>query len=301
LSGFVWSAKVALAAKGLPDIAIFYNGGLGDDLMCSAVAREMKKRGAGRIWHLTAFPELAAGSPDLTAVPADFRLRRLCRLLGVPCIELNYPNNPPQHLIAMMCAVAGLRGELELRPHVWLSAEERAAGRIAARPQIVVQTSNLAARHPMRNKVWPAERFQTVVDALTDEFDVIQLGAVPDPPLSGAHDLRGKTSVRQAAAILAKSRLFIGLVSGLMHLARAVECRSVIVYGGREHPHQSGYSANENLYWTGQCAPCWLRDECDYDRVCMSEILPEHVIAAALRQLGRYGTPLAVDRAEIPG
>lgn len=105
--------------------------------------------------------------------------------------------------------------------------------------------------------------------------------------------------MRQAAAILSASRLFIGLATGLVHLARAVECRSVIVYGGREDPSRSGYSANENLYWSGPCAPCWQRNHCDYDRVCMSEILPEQVIAAARRQFDLYGTPLAVDRVDI--
>src|SRR6266550_1452651 len=45
LSGFVWSSKIAVAAGGLPEIGIYFNGGLGDDIMCSAVARELKKRG----------------------------------------------------------------------------------------------------------------------------------------------------------------------------------------------------------------------------------------------------------------
>jgi hypothetical protein len=119
-----------------------------------------------------------------------------------------------------------------------------------------------------------------------------------DLQLRGALDVRGNT-VRETAAILAASRLFLGLATGLMHLARAVECRSVIVYGGREHPSQSGYSANENLYWNGPCAPCWQRNDCNFDRVYMSEIQPEQVIAAVQRQEERYGTPLPVDRFEI--
>jgi hypothetical protein len=301
LAGFVWSARIALAAGGLPEIGIFCNGGLGDDMMCSVVARELKKRGKGKIWHFTAFPELAVGNPDVIAVPADFRLRRLCGLFGVPCIELGYRSNPPGHVIVAMCEFAGIRGEVELRPYLMLSREESCAGRVTSRPQIALQTSSLAARFPMRNKQWHHDRMQLVANALKDDFDLVQLGAASDPQLDGALDLRGKTSVRQAAAVLSQSRLFIGLVSGLMHLARAVDCRSVIVYGGREHPFQSGYSANENLHWVGSCAPCWQRDECDFDRVCMSDILPEAVIAAARRQLDRYGTPLAIDRAELAG
>ena len=55
------------------------------------------------------------------------------------------------------------------------------------------------------------------------------------PPLKGALDLRGKTGLREAAAILSNSLVFIGQVGFLMHLARAVDCRSVIVYGGQRN------------------------------------------------------------------
>ena len=299
LSGFVWALKTASAIGRLPAIGLHFTGGLGDDIMCTAVARELKKRGTGRIWQFTRYADLFVGNSDVTAVPADYRLERLCRLFGVPCIDLGYPDPPPRHFIATICEAAGVRGKVELRPYVVLSDEEKRAGKVVPRPQIAVQTSALAAIAPMRNKLWPSERFQVVADAFRDNFDLVQVGMPSDPPLHGAFDLRGNT-VRETAAVFAASKLFIGLATGLMHLARAVDCRSVIVYGGREHPSQSGYSANENLYWDGPCAPCWLRNDCDYNRVCMSDILPEQVIAAARRQLDRYDTPLAVDCAEIP-
>jgi hypothetical protein len=299
LAGLAWSARVALAVGGLPNIALYFNGGLGDHIMCSAVARELRKRGTKTVWQLTSFAELFTGNSDVVAVPADFRLHRLCALFGIRCIDLEYPSPPPTHLIAEMCAKAGVRGVVDLCPRVMLTDAERGAGKVVPRSQIVIQTSSLAARYPMRNKQWPHERFQLVVDVLKTEFDLVQLGDASDPTLRDVLDLRGKTTVRQSAAILSQSRVFIGLVSGLMHLARAAECRSVIVYGGREHPSQSGYSANENIHWNGPCAPCWLRNDCDFDRRCMSEILPEHVIAAARRQVDLFGTPLVVDQAEI--
>lgn len=298
-SGLVWSSKVALAAGGLPDIALWFNGGIGDDVMCTAVARELKRRGTKKIWQLTSYPELFAGNSDVRAVPADFRLRRLCGLFGTPCVELKYPEPPAKHLIATLCEAVGINGEVELRPYVALTEAERCAGKVVKRPQIAIQSASIGARFPMRNKLWPQERFQFVVNALKDQFDFVLLGSLSDPDLPGALDLRGRTTIRETAAILSASRLFVGLVSGLMHLARAVECRSVIVYGGREHPSQSGYSANENLYWTGACAPCWQRDVCDYARICMSEIQPEQVIAAVRCQAELYGTPLAVDRMEL--
>jgi uncharacterized Fe-S cluster-containing radical SAM superfamily protein len=73
-----------------------------------------------------------------------------------------------------------------------------------------------------------------------------------------------------------------------------VECRSVIVYGGREAPWQSGYVANENLFAAVDCAPCWQWNRCDHQRRCLTAITPEEVAAAVDRQLERAGQPLPV-------
>lgn len=293
--GFVWASRIAIANGGLPRIALCFKGGLGDEIMCTVVAHELRKRKVGKIWHLTRFPELFDGNPDLTAIPQDFRLRRLCEVFGVPFLDLDYPHPPPMHLIATMCRTAGIRGEVELTPRIFLTDAEKQRGSIAARAQIAIQTSNVAARYPMRNKQWPVERFQAVAEDLGRDFDLVQLGLIADPVLRGSLDFRGRTNVREAAAILSNSRVFIGLEGGLMHLARAVGCRSAIIYGGRVHPNQTGYSANENLNWSGACAPCWQRDDCDYDRICLRGISVEMVTAAVRRQASLYGKPLPVD------
>ena len=298
MMGFVWAMKTALKAGWLPKIGLYFSGGVGDEIMRTAVARELKKRGYGTIWQFTSNAELYIDNLDVVAVPDDFRLHRLCSIFRAPRVEANYPVNPPKHCIAMMCAAAGIVGEVELRPYLFLSEAERKSGRLGSRPQIAIQTSSLAARHPMANKLWPHDRFLIVADALSQQFDVVQVGMPSDPPLPGAIDVRGN-SLRETAAIFSASVLFVGLATGLMHLARAVDCRAVIIYGGRENPSQTGYAANVNLSWAGPCAPCWLRNDCDHDRICMSEILPEHVIAAAQRQAARHGAPLPVERVQI--
>jgi ADP-heptose:LPS heptosyltransferase len=116
-----------------------------------------------------------------------------------------------------------------------------------------------------------------------------------DPPLKGALDLRGKTSLREAAAILSNSQLFVGLVGFLMHLARAVNCRSVVVYGGRETPDKTGYIANKNLVGVTPCSPCWEENKCDYDRECMKMISVETVVEAVMEQINHHGNPLETE------
>lgn len=84
-----------------------------------------------------------------------------------------------------MCEAAGIAGEVELRPYVFVSPIERKLGHLGSRPQIAIQTSSLAARHPMANKLWPHDRFQSVANALSRDFDVVQVGMPSDPPCWG--------------------------------------------------------------------------------------------------------------------
>jgi ADP-heptose:LPS heptosyltransferase len=141
----------------------------------------------------------------------------------------------------------------------------------------------------MQNKEWFVERFQSLVDALKSRFQFIQIGSAESAQLENTLDLRGKTSLRETAALLDQSRLFIGQVGFLMHLARAVECRSVILYGGRETPALTGYSANVNLYTPLPCSPCWQRSKCDFGRECMKQIGVETALAAVEKQLNQSG------------
>ena len=75
--------------------------------------------------------------------------------------------------------------------------------------------------------------------------------------------------------------------------------RMATLYGGREKPSQTGYVANKNLYNQVKCAPCWLRNPCDFDRKCMDMIQPPQVIAAAAEQIAKYGTLLEVQTANL--
>jgi len=201
----------------------------------------------------------------------------------------------PVHYIETMCRIAKIKGEIELHPRFYLRPEEMEKGRIHP-VQAVIHSAGLAT---MRNKQWPAARYQAVADELQKDLHWIQLGRREDPPITGALDLRGQTTLRETAAILANSQVLLGEAGFLMHLARAVETRGVIVYGGREDPRVSGYSANENIVGRTICSPCWQRTRCDYGHECMQMISVEDVVAAVRRQLGRRGTPLEVERVNM--
>ena len=196
-------------------------------------------------------------------MPVVHRFQDFERVLGKKWRLLNYTSydaekdkneSPKRHIIAEMCLAGGIQGQIALRPYLHLTSEERDKGKWA-QGMIAIQSSGLGAKLPMRNKQWFPERFQGVVDSLKAKYKFVQIGSTSDPLLDGAADFRGKTNIRGTASILANARMFVGNVGFLMHLARASECLSVIVYGGREAPWQSGYSCNMNLYSAVSCAP----------------------------------------------
>jgi hypothetical protein len=306
-----WAAG-ELARRGRPrHLVYFYGVTPGDDLMCTVVLREMRKRGRQGIWMMSQFPGLFEGNHDIDAVvPFDERYDRMVKLVRGRSWYIHYGGHdevtdrsplPQRHIISLMCQAGGISGPVTLRPYMFLTDAERSAGRIAPK-QIALHSSGLSARTTMRNKEWFTDRLQQVVHALRGDYTLVQLGSPQDPPLDGCSDLRGKTSIRESAAILANSTLFLGQVGFLMHLARAVERPSVIVYGGREMPWQSGYSCNTNLATMLPCSPCWRWNACHnpVERACMRQIGVEEVIAAVHERAARADQPLAEDTDDIP-
>jgi ADP-heptose:LPS heptosyltransferase len=290
---------------GRPEHVIFFGAGLGDDLLCTAVAHELKKRTTGKIVMFSKYPSLFEESPDVSAVydlgyPTIGRRRRW----GYSSIIPQYASydaatdrdiNPSAHFIETMCRMAGIKGVIELRSHIYLRSREMEKGRLYP-SQAVIHSAGLAS---MKNKQWPTERYQAVADDLRKDVRWIQLGLAEDPPILGALDLRGRTTLRETAAILANSKIFLGEAGFLMHLARAVETRAVIVYGGREDSMVSGYRANENIVGHTPCSPCWQRTRCDYGHECMRIIGVDEVVAAVRRQLDREGISLEVEKVAL--
>jgi hypothetical protein len=315
-----WRAEYHFLRAGLPkrQRLLFHGLTPGDDLMCTAIFKELRiRRCDDAVAMVSNFPELFPGLLNSTLIlPAgdsySFKdrplsvYRRLAGMAGGELVQLFFSrwlqedqlSSPSRHYIAELCASAGIRGPISIRPYLSLSAEEISAGAWAS-GRIIVQSSGAGARNRTRLKEWFPERYQEVIEALRKEWQFVQIGSRKDPPLDHVLDLRGRTTIRESAAILHHARLNVGYVGFLMHLARAVECPSVIVYGGREAPWQSGYVCNLNLYNAVPCAPCWRLNLCDFEHRCMREISVEHVLSAIQEMLDRPRGPLAVEKVAI--
>ncbi|MBM3853346.1 MAG: glycosyltransferase family 9 protein [Verrucomicrobia bacterium] len=295
---------------GRPRKVVYFGGtGFGDDLLLSTVLYELRARGERRLGVISRLTELFEHAPYVDAVIKDEwrALAAVERFGGTTIRPVYYTRHAPphydvpstQHIITAMCQSAGIRGPVALRTYLCLEESERNRGQLRAN-QAVIQCTAPQSLNFSPLKHWYAERYQEVVDKLSHRLNFIQLGSLGDPPLRGAVDLRGKTTARESAAILSRSRVCITYVGFLMHLARAVDTRAVVVFGGRERPDQSGYACNENLFTALPCSPCWLRRHCLENRECMDRITSDDVVAAVERALAKVGNPLEVVHEDAP-
>ncbi len=299
--------------NGLPDIMLQFLGGIGDELLLTAVAHELKKRNPDlRIWQVSHSAELLYHNPDYSKVfNWNYWPLRYSQMLNGRRCHLSYSEQiipgesekpPGRHIIAELCRKAGIKGEISIRPYYYFTEEDGQTKRFSSRQFCIQSIGNYTHETWMKNKLWYHDRFQQVVDEIRSRYpdvEVIQVGIEKDPPLERVIDLRGKTTLRQTATILRQSDCFIGTQGFLAHLARAVDCRSVIIYGGREHSYQTGYICNENLNSFIECAPCWRWNGCDHGRKCMEIIKPKDVLQAVQRVLNKKSISIEMEITNI--
>jgi hypothetical protein len=249
----------------------YTGGGLGDELMFTAVVAEARR--TGRPLHvLTDKPEVWEGNTDPASVQTGiekwFRAKDRGRL-ATEIVHLSCSNSIHVHLADQMAKMAGV----ELPPN-WAPVyhTRRPAG--VEEGSIVIQNSCRGALYAATTKEWPFDRWDCLAERLLAEgHRLVQIGTSEDPLVPGVVDLRGGTDLARAAAILEQAKLFIGLESGLMHLAASVRVPTVIIYGGRTRPWETGYpwhwhAANLSI----PCVGCALNTGCPHDVACMKEI-----------------------------
>jgi ADP-heptose:LPS heptosyltransferase len=290
---------------GPPSHIIAFGESLGDNLLLTVLTANLNERDFKNVWIKSDRVQLFENNPHIKLVlPFNTLLSgTVLKLFGTKTVYPKYTTYnketdsdqiPEKHIILKMADDLQLQGDIKASPVLNLTPAERTAGEWA-KNTIVITTSATAALFPMRNKEWIVERYQQIVDRFKDDYQFIQLGSSTDAPLINVTDMRGKTDVRQSAAILSNAALLLSHVGFMMHLARAVDCRSVIIYGGREKPDQSGYACFENMYSAVECSPCWLHNTCHYDKKCMDLISADMAADAITKQLSLKNEPLSTD------
>lgn len=147
-----------------------------------------------------------------------------------------------------------------------------------------------------RAKRWPADRYAELGDRLQREsgVQVILIGGREDRPISDEVArgmsrpplvLTGRTELSELMGVLAMSDLLITNDTGPAHVAAAVGCPVLVVFGPTNPVTTRPFSETaEVIRLPPLCAPCMLRD-CPIDHRCMTAIDPGVVYMHAIRLL----------------
>jgi heptosyltransferase-2 len=148
-------------------------------------------------------------------------------------------------------------------------------------------------------KMWPGKRWAELgrrlaarglrVDLLGASSEAAVCAALAADIGGAARDLSGRTTLREAAGILAGARLAVTNDSGLMHLAAAVGTPVTAIFGSTD-PTATGPRGKRLRIVRGEapCAPCYRRS-CNRGYVCFDPVGVDQVERACLELLGEAG------------
>lgn len=262
------------------EIVLYNEWGIGDELLLSAVAREIVRAYPSHgVWirsrHGFHFPEFVRrGEPPASA-------RRVEAIYQNPTMygpdrHAPFPGHLVQQMLDKVFVDTGLLVKAEnVRPALDGSRHAR-----PARPRVLVHSKG---NPRLPSKEWGVERWAKLCRLLKARgVDVVQAGAADEPILPGVEDRRG-TPVGALQELVTGSSLVVCLVGFFMHLAAAVGTPAVVIYGGREHPSIDGYPDQVHLSSGAlECRGRWgchLAPDlpCPHGMRCMDGLSPELV------------------------
>lgn len=143
-------------------------------------------------------------------------------------------------------------------------------------------------------KRWPAERFGRLASlAAASGYRIRLFGGPKDTSIAAdivaaagvpVDNLVGRTSLMEAAALLAGADVVVSNDSGLMHVAGALERPLVVLYGSSSEKMTPPTGLKSVVVSHDlPCRPCFKR-ECPLGTLaCFAAITPNEVMAAAIR------------------
>lgn len=144
-------------------------------------------------------------------------------------------------------------------------------------------------------KRWPAEHFAQLAKKLIasdPQAHIILLGSKGDHALANSiklstnhpdhlHNWCGDTTLDEAIALIALSKVLVSNDSGLMHIGAALKVPQVAIFGSSDPHHTPPLSDQAQVLWLNlPCSPCHKR-ECPLGHLkCLKDISPEAVLNA---------------------
>ena len=199
-----------------------------------------------------------------------------------------------QEIVRQFCGITGTARPVMGR--ILPEHEHRAAELLGRLPQKEKKIA-LCIKGTFALKNWPRDRFAALVDKLDKQLDaafyvigtagdkayaeeMIRMASVP------IANFCGETGVRDLAALMERTDLFITVDTGATHVAATTRVPMVVVYGC-SRPRRSGPCTDHAITISKEppCCPCKIaEDDCDAGQ-CLLKISVEEMADAALEAI----------------
>lgn len=139
-------------------------------------------------------------------------------------------------------------------------------------------------------KHWVNNHWHALVDAFHKlGYRTLVLGGPSDKQAAqqlchshdGCFNAAGSLSLIASAAAVAKCQLFIGVDTGLTHMAVGLNKPTIALFGSTRPYTQTDNPLAKILYTAIECAPCKRKPSCNTRFDCMQQLTPERVLQTA--------------------
>ncbi len=192
-------------------------------------------------------------------------------------------------------------------PSLYLGSEDKKRARSILSSAGIAPAEPYAVLHPISNhqyKAWHKEGYAALCDHLEKKWRlriVIVCGPGQKeinfsrqiPPLCQTSRpvlLAGTLALKELAAVISRTALYVGIDSGPMHMAAALQTPLVAIFGPQNKLMWAPYGENQTIVqkqW--DCVPCGLAG-CKENGVwskCLDELTVEEVFAAVDQKMAR--------------
>lgn len=293
-----------LNLAGLGDMAVSYDAGF-----FGLAARLLARRYDAAI-DTEQFHNLSAVAAFLSRAPIriGFKINPARNVLYTHLTSYDLDGHEGEQFLRLLAplgirdAVYRLEGSLSASGARIPPDAEAHAGAALRAPQLVVVHPGASTRY----KKWDLSRFVTLVQGLLSDpaTGVVLAGTAAEGDEAGTvvtyagpaggrvASLAGRLTLAETAALLARARLFVGVDSGLAHLAAALGVDTVVLFGPSDSRKWGlADDAHRVVRRPLACAPCSIFG---YQRLCrsvacMRDIAADEVLAACRELLSRPG------------
>jgi ADP-heptose:LPS heptosyltransferase len=263
-------------------IALITMAGLGDMIMTTPIIRALKEKYPNH--HLTIFyngtkknHEILENNPFVDEMIDLNRLSNNRKFIR-DCNDYKFIYEPYYYfyanlkLIEYMFRQCNLKYLPKYKLDIFLTEDEEKKAKDLIRRYknpICIQTESF---YNIKN--WDLEKWAQLINR-NRRYTFLHLGALIEKPIEGTVDLRGRTSIREAIAIIKHSKLFIGIDSFMAHACIAVKTKGIILFGPTPVEyigHPDNVNINLNI-----CSPScnelsFDSFNCKLNKKCMNDI-----------------------------